>query len=85
MANYLDTLAQNLTDYPTKPEDLDSLQAKHLLALSAFNDLQKQRLLAAMQQRYQGSTSPIKQFGQGTAQQFAANPDYEQRTQLKCH
>lgn len=77
MGNYLDTLAGNLHDYPTQPSDLDSLQAQHLLALSAFNDLQKQRLLAALQQRYQGPMSPIKRFGQGTAQQFANNPDYD--------
>ena len=70
MDNYNDKLASSLTGYP---QDLGGLNPT-AINTNAFNELQKARLLQALQQSYlrQGKPlSPVQQYGMGSAQSMA--------------
>jgi hypothetical protein len=95
MANYLDLLASRMTKYPSSQSDLQPLEGKNFigmqgrdasLALNAFSDLQKARLLQALQSSYLSgggvnrNQNPIEKFGLGTSGALAQGdngPDYQ--------
>ena len=72
MDNYNDKLASSLLAYP---KDLGGLNP-NAINTNAFNELQKARLLQALQQSYlrQGKPlSPLEQYTNGSAQSMAQN------------